>query len=617
MTHSQSVSPVVDVLDFVTKQLPFSELPPACAHFYVNHAKVVYITSLNQSELLVPTDKYLYLIRSGVFDLVNTAGEVVTRLGEGDYFGYPSLLTGEEIKNHLEVQTSGLVFLLPQQDFDFLRREYLKFEQHFVRAHKKRLLSSHYQERGRAWPEHKISALMGKSAVTIEPSARIVDAAKLMQNAGVSSVIVTEKGELSGIITDRDLRNRVLAAELAPSARVAQIMTPNPKFIFENNRAFSALHLMLKHNIHHLPVLNEERVPLGMVTSTDLLRQQKHDPVQLIGQIYKAHSHQEVIRLAMEIPALLRGFSNTVEDIYFIGTLLSGLTDALTSRLTELFIQQAGEPPCSFCWICFGSQAREEQTLHSDQDNGLVFSNAILDHQRDYFARLGAYVSGHLISCGIKACPGGIMASNAQCRGTVDEWLLRYEQWVHTPTPQAMLNSKIFFDRRFIYGDQALYQSLNAGLSTLRQQELFFAAMATDISTNSVPIGLFMQFKLERDKHKHRYLDLKIRGVAIVNDLVRLYALKCGINKANTQMRLAALKECGVLSKEDIYNLQDCWRFLTQLRFKVQIEAPELPPNCINPELLSSLERHQLKEAFHLIKQAQQACVFKFARGSL
>ncbi|MCF6440108.1 DUF294 nucleotidyltransferase-like domain-containing protein [Pseudoalteromonas luteoviolacea] len=615
MTHTHSA--VTDVLDFVTQQLPFSTLPASCAHFFVNHAKVVYITALNQAELLSSEQKYLYLVRSGVFDLVDNSGEVVTRLGEGDYFGYPSLLTGEDIQNHLEVQTGGLIFLLPQEDFDFLRREYPQFEQHFVRAHKKRLLSSHFKERGRGWSEQKISTLMCRTAVTIEPKASVVEAAKVMHKAGVSSVIITENGQLSGIVTDRDLRNRVLAAELDPRASVTKVMTRDPKFIFENNRAFAALHLMLKHNIHHLPVLNEERMPLGMVTSTDLLRQQKHDPVQLIGQIYKANSHQEVVHLAKEVPALLRGFSNTVEDISFIGTLLSGLTDAMTSRLTELFIKQQGEPPCRFCWICFGSQAREEQTLHSDQDNGLIVSNSILPHQRAYFAKLGEFVTGHLISCGIKACPGGIMASNEQCRGTVDEWLMRFEQWCQTPTPQAMLNSKIFFDRRFMFGDQSLYQALNAQLNNMQKQDIFFAAMATDISANSVPMGLFQQFKLQRDKRKHGYLDLKTRGVAIVNDLARIYALKCGLTKANTQARLEALKAFSILSKEDIYNLQDCWRFLTQLRFRIQIEDLDLPPNCINPEHLSSLERHQLKEAFHLIKQAQQACVFKFARGSL
>ncbi|MBQ4813625.1 CBS domain-containing protein [Pseudoalteromonas luteoviolacea] len=606
-----------DVLNFVSKQSPLNELPSASAHYFVNHCEMVYLTAHNQADALQGEEKYLYLVRTGIFDLVDVSGEVITRLSTGDYFGYPSLLTGEEIQSHLEVQSPGLILMLPQISFDFLRREYKVFEQHFVKAHKKRLLSSHYQERSKGWSERKISKLMTKSAVVIEPSATIVEAAKVMQVEGVSSVMITENERLKGVVTDRDLRNRVLASELNPEMPVSSIMTPEPKFIFENNRVFSALHLMLKHNIHHLPVLNEERVPLGMVTSTDLLRLQNSDPVQLIGQLYKASSTQELKLLAKEIPVLLRSFSNTVEDISFVGTLLSGLTDALMSRLTELFAKQYGKAPCSFSWICFGSQAREEQTLDSDQDNGLIFCNDIKPAERAYFASLGEFVTSHLVECGIRACPGNIMASNEHCRGTVDEWTARFHNWMTAPTPQAMLNCKIFFDRRYICGDQSLYQDLNVQLGEIGQQELFFAAMATDISTNSVPIGLFQQFKLQRSKDKSKYLDLKTRGVAIINDLVRIYALKCGISKANTQARLKALKDHTQLSKRDIYNLQDCWRFLTQLRLRSQIEQHQLPANCINPETLSSMERHQLKEAFHLIKQAQQACVFKFARGSL
>jgi len=151
----------------------------------------------------------------------------------------------------------------------------------------------------------------------------------------------------------------------------------------------------------------------------------------------------------------------------------------------------------------------------------------------------------------------------------------------------------------------------------MSRNELFYAAMANDIDSNSVPIGLFNNFKTEKTEKNYKYIDLKKRGVVIINDIVRLYALRAGIRRANTQERLDALLKHTLLSKEDIYNLKDCWRFLTQLRLSTQINQEGLPSNCINPDQLNSLERHQLKEAFYLVKQAQQAAVFKFARGSL
>ena len=169
------------------------------------------------------------------------------------------------------------------------------------------------------------------------------------------------------------------------------------------------------------------------------------------------------------------------------------------------------------------------------------------------------------------------MASNPACRGTVNEWVARFSKWILSPTPKAMLNCKIYFDMRFIDGAGDLYSALSQGLANISKNELFYAAMATDINTNSVPIGIFQQFKLETDKSKHKYLDLKKRGVAIINDVVRLYSLKAGVARANTLERLEALAKHQLLAKEDVENLKDCWRFLTQLRLKTQINREGLP----------------------------------------
>ncbi|QLE10227.1 CBS domain-containing protein [Pseudoalteromonas shioyasakiensis] len=606
-----------EVAQFVMQQTPFNQLDSAACEYFVNHLDIIYLTRENQNQWLSSDNLRLFLIRSGDYDLVDPKGDVITKLSSGDYFGFPSLLTGEAIQNSISVQKEGIVYMLNQAAFDYLRREYKVFEQYFVRAHKNRLLSSHYKSQNESWSEKKICELMNRKAVTLAPDASIRQTAKKMKQQGVSSIMLTEHDRLVGVVTDRDLRNRVLADEVDPQEPVSSIMTCKPKFIFENNRVFSALHLMLKHNIHHLPVLDEYHKPLGMLTSTDLLRQQKSDPVQLIGRIYKAHSVVDLKRYSQEIPGLLKGFSNNIDDISLIGKLLSGLTDALTSRLIRLFQEGNGAAPTSFSFICFGSQAREEQTLHSDQDNGLLLPDDLTEEQQAYFKRMGEYVCEHLIECGIKRCPGNIMASNSECRMGISAWSNKFYKWITSPTPEAMLNCKIFFDLRFIEGSTTLYERFCEQLKRISKNDLFYAAMASDIKNTPVPIGLFNQFKLEKDEKQHKYLDLKKRGVVIINDIVRLYSLKAGIQRANTQERIDALMKFSLLNKDDLYNLKDCWRFLTQLRLGTQINEEGLPSNCINPNALNSLERHQLKEAFYLVKQAQQAAAFKFARGSL
>ena len=602
---------------FIKAQAPFNELNSSATEYFIKSLEAVYLTPENQNQWLNSSAPCLFLIRSGLYDILDSSGEVVARLSEGDYFGYPSLLTGEPISNRLEVQNEGIVYLLSQMHWDYLREHYKAFAQYFVRAHANRLLSVNYKKRSDDWSSKRICEIMKQGAVTADPDTKICDAAKTMSQFGVSSLMITENSKLVGVITDRDLRNRVLAEGRSPNDIVATIMTTSPKHVFEYNRVFSAFHLMLKQNIHHLPVLDEQHQPIGMITATDLLRQQKSDPVQLIGRIYKAESIADIKRYALEVPELLRGFSDRVEDTSLIGKLLSGITDAMTTRLIQLFQEQNGKAPTPFSWICFGSQAREEQTLHSDQDNGLLLPDNLTQSQLDYFKALGEFVCDNLIACGIKECPGGIMASHDSCRMGLSGWLYQFSSWIKSPSPQAILNCKIFFDIRFVEGSESLFDSFSKGILTTTKNQIFFASMATDINANSVPIGLFNQFKLEKNQQKHTYLDLKKRGVAIINDIVRLYALHHNINAANTLERLSALSKKQDVNKSDIYDLKDCWRYLTQLRLNVQLQQKGLPANCIDPEDLTSLERHQLKEAFYLIKQAQQAVAFKFARGSL
>ncbi|MEM0516422.1 DUF294 nucleotidyltransferase-like domain-containing protein [Pseudoalteromonas sp. YIC-827] len=610
-----------DIIDFVTQQAPFNALPDSACDYFTHHLEVIYVTRENQHQWLDSAYPKLFLLRSGVIELVAADGEPIARLTGGDYFGYPSLLSGESIKNRIEVKREALVYMLSQADFDYLRHEYKAFEQYFVRAHSNRLLSSKYQHHGDSWSERKIAQLMTRQAITLTPDASIRQCAQTMSEHRVSSIMVTQgegqEARLIGVVTDRDLRSRVLAKGVDPQCSIAEIMSVDPKFIFENNRVFSAMHLMLKHNIHHLPVLNELHQPLGMVTSTDLLRQQKSDPVQLIGRIYKASGVADLKRYAQEVPELLEGFAYHIDDISLIGKLLSGISDALTTRLIQLFQQRHGDAPARFSWICFGSQAREEQTLHSDQDNGLLLPNGLDEEQLEYFKDMGEFVCQHLDVCGIRRCPGNIMASNAACRLSLGGWLDKFDRWLSSPTPEAMLNCKIFFDIRFISGSSDLFATFSEALSALKPDQFFYRALASELNLNSVPIGLFNQLKTEADAERHKYIDLKHRGIVIINDIVRLYALQANIRHASTLERLDALSKTQWLSKKDIFDLKDCWRYLTQLRLRAQLDNEPLPSNCINPDGLTSLERHQLKEAFYLVRQAQQAATFKFARGSL
>lgn len=614
-----------DIYQYLRHCPPFDELPDDSLVWVVNRLTASYVSQDNAGQIINYQQPQLYIIRSGHFSLVTDNGDVVLRLAPGDYFGYRSLLGEGPVQNRLHVDQDGLIFVLNQRSFNELCGRHEAIAQYFRHALQQRLVARFLQTQHRDWTQGKVRDVMGPTAITARPSDSIQFGAQLMQQHSVSSLLIMddESQYLAGIVTDRDLRNRVVAQGLDHQQALANIMTSHPTTITDDRHLFSAMQLMLQHNIHHLPVVNQQGQVQGMVTSTDLLRFSRSDPVQWLSQLNRCQNDEELLVFARQLPHALAQFAKQVADTGLLGQVLSAYSDALTRKLIRFYYQRAGEPPCRYVWLLFGSQAREDQTLHSDQDNGLLFEDLAdpIRHQQasQYFLAMAEYVCNMLDQCGIQRCPGNIMASNPEYCLPLRDWQKRFSRWLTTPTPEALLNCKIFFDLRYGEGDAALFKQFWHWLKPQAQQPLFLAMLATDIQQRQVPLGVFSQFKYERDDQDHKYLDLKKRGVAIINDVVRTYALAFAVNEVNTLARLKALTAIWEIDRSNLADLADSWRYLTQLRLQAQFNdsGQALPANCLDPKKLSPLERQHLKEVFSHIKKAQQAAAFKFARSGL
>ena len=132
-----------------------------------------------------------------------------------------------------------------------------------------------------------------------------------------------------------------------------------------------------------------------------------------------------------------------------------------------------------------------------------------------------------------------------------------------------------------------------------------------------MPLGLFNRFRT-KSEGDFDYIDIKKQAIAILNDIVRLYALAAGLTVPSTPGRLEQLKGSSSLSDKDNQNLLEAWQFLTQLRMNAQMyrqEGSKIPANSVDPESLSTLQRRQLKAAFKVIKDCQQGVAFKFGRN--
>lgn len=611
-------SELLPIRSFLQQLVPFNELPLDTLEHCCRTLSIGYYSKASVAVPLDANNPMLYIVRSGAFEVRDADGELVDRLGEGDYFGFPSLLSGEGISNQVLILEDGLVYHLPPAEFDRLRLQHRHFDRFFNRAYAKRLRHERRFKNRDAVTTNRISSLISAQLLSVTTLDSVTHAAAQMRSHHVSSALVLDDGKLVGILTDRDLRNRVLAEGLTGEVTVKQAMTQMPVSIDAKALVFEAMLLMSEHNIHHLPVV-ENGIPIGMVTSTDIIKSQSSQPLLLIREIERQQTLPELIAVSRQIPQLLQSLISADARAEEIGRILTSVTDALTRKLIILNQALLGEPPMAFCWLAFGSQGRQDQVACSDQDNGLLLAEEPDEQAREYFQALAAGVCSGLNDCGYMFCPGNIMAQNAEWMMSHARWQKKFFDWVESPAPKALMHASIFFDMRAVYGPSSLFESLQQSvLKRTKDNDIFLAALTGNALTESPPLGFFRKFVLERDGSEVKGIDLKHRGSALINDIARVYALSAGIAEVNTAKRIKRCIDAGVLSRKDGLNLADALEFIAHMRLAnqgEQFEQQQPLTNFLKPQTLSSLMRHQLRDAFKVVHDSQAALRLKFMRS--
>ena len=273
--------------------------------------------------------------------------------------------------------------------------------------------------------------------------------------------------------------------------------------------------------------------------------------------------------------------------------------------------EKYGQAPVPYAWLAAGSQARQEQLAHSDQDNALIICDSMKPYDDAWFENLATFVCDGLADCGFIYCPGDIMATNPKWRQPSKQWQKYFDGWVDNPSPKALLNSSVFFDLETICGDASLLNSVRENLlKKTKSSTLFIAHLSKNALGLRPPLGFFRDFVLKSNGKHKATLDLKHNGIAPIVDLARIYALSQGISAVNTIERIRQAAGTRAISTSSAENLIDAYQFLGILRVKHQ--ANKLmkgldPDNYLSPKELSKLEREHLKDAFKVIKTLQDS----------
>ena len=601
------------VRDFFKQSAPFDALDEAAFETLIHATHLIYLSPDNYEHLLSTYKDCLFLIQSGQFS-VKDSDAPQQHLSEGDYFNFHSFLGGVKFPLSVTIDKPGLVYCIAAKAFETaLQHTYVA--DFFNSIRNDALQNQAVSDSNSMWLYKPLHEVINCEPICAELDTSIQQGATLMTEKRVSSLLITDQGKLVGIITDRDLRSRVVAAGLPGDTPVSEIMTKQPASIVQYRTMFDAMSLMTERNIHHLPVIDRHsRQPLGMITATDVIRHQRGNVLFIIGELAKADNLYELTRLSWQLPHYFAKHARRPGDFDIAGKVLSQATDIMTRKLIAFFQRDQGDAPMAYTWLVYGSQAREDQTMGSDQDNGLLLARRPNDEEASYFTAMAEYVCAGLAKCGIKLCAGNIMASNPALRLSLEDAIVEAREWIRQPTPSAIMHFNIFLDVRAAAGDGELFRKLQIARAPLLKQKLFLAALARHSNEVSVPLSMFQKFVYEKGVKEKDSIDLKVKAIAILNNLVRLYALANGLMMPATLARLSSLPPQSGLSPRDADNLRDIWLFLNRLRWRHQL-SKNVTDNRVSISELSSIEKHQLKAAFKAIDRAQQAAVMHFSGG--
>ncbi len=563
--------------------------------------------------------EYLYVVQRGLvqvaaFNANGSPARAHLTLGPGECFSVGALLEQRAVTSAYVAAADTFCYQLPAAAFTELMHRSPRF-QDFATAYLASLLrdsrkllkmqsaSSASEQQAMNRPLH---SMIRRRPLTCSTGTSIHRALRAMHDENVGSiVIVSEDGLPAGIFTRHDALDRVALLKIDTERPISDVMTRAPRVISADASAYDAALLMAEHGVRHLPVVAEKRV-IGVVAEHDLFTLQRVSMRQIHRTIKDARDRAALIQAADDIRKLTSNMLHEGFAAEQLTQIISSLNDTLTQRILELERERHPISDIDWCWLAFGSEGRLEQTLASDQDNGIIFrlpDGASADEFRARLLPFAEAVNHALDACGFPLCIGGIMASNPSWCLSLPEWRHQFTRWIRDPEPQALLNATIFFDFRALFGAEDLAETLRKHLFDLTcDNARFFRMMAQQVLQVEPPLGLLRDFVVENEGEYAGTIDLKKRGTRLFVDAARVIGLAAGVAHTSTAARVRVGGSRIHISAAECDAVVDAFYFIQLLRLH---GGTGETANHLDPATLNEVDRRILKECFRQARRMQ------------
>lgn len=435
--------------------------------------------------------------------------------------------------------------------------------------------------------------------------------ALLMKEKNVSGVVVSDNDVPVGMVTDRDLRNKVLAKGLDPSlVYLSSIMSEPLIKVKEEDFLSEAVYKMLKNCIHRLVVVDEGGKLLGVITDTHIIRFHADASLYFMKDLESASSMDDIKLINNNMLKYITNLFNAQTKPKDLVRLISYLNDLIISKVIKLLIEhQVPALTNKFAFLVLGSEGRMEQTLKTDQDNAIVYSDELDENELKILENFSVKLTDSLVDIGFPTCPGGIMAKNVFWRRSLSDWGETVKGWVSVPTPDNILNYSMFSDLRTAYGDIDLEKRLKERvINVTAKNQVFLAHMANNVLRFKPPLNFLGGFKVEKKGEYTGKLDIKMTGIFPLTEGIKILALEAGIMDGGTSDKIDKLIGKNIVPDDELYEVDASLNFFIYARLKSQIKQVSLglePTNYIDPLQLNEVEREKLKVGFSMVKTFQ------------
>jgi CBS domain-containing protein len=613
---------ITATIDLLTRFAPFDQMEREHLVWLVDRLKVGYYA---KEEIVLtaakqPVDTF-YIIKQGTIlgeQGVVRAQENVAwlELHEGECFPLGALLSRRGVTSTYRAGTDTFCYELAATDFHELLKSSAAFHDFCTRRianlleQSKQVIQAEYakstsEQQSMSSP---LSILIRRDPITCTPDTPLRQVLELMHGNGIGSMVAVDADARPvGIFTLHDVLSRVALPGISLDGPLSGVMTHSPYTMPPQAFAYEAALVMARHGFRHILVVEDGRL-LGLISEKDLFSLQRVGLRQIGGTIRNAETLDTLKDSARDIRQLAHNMMAQGVAAEQLTQIISTLNDLLTHRIIELEVRDSPLQDIEFCWIVLGSEGRFEQTLNTDQDNGIIFSlkdGMDADAMRAVVLPFAKRINLALAECGFPLCNGEVMASNPKWCLSLQEWRATFDNWICHGDPKALLYATIFFDFRPLYGAERLAVELREWLrGCAHQNSRFLYLLAANALRNEPPLGLIRDF-VTGDNHT---LDLKLNGVTPFVDAARIYFLATSGHQTNTVGRLRELAENGHLRQEDADVFIESFLFIQLLRLRLhhqQIEKGGELSNKIDPDSLNNLDRRILREAFRQARKLQ------------